>query len=138
MSRDSSGNYTLPAGNPVVTGTTIESTWANNTLNDVAVSLTNSLDRTGKGGMLAPLYFDDGLVSLPAISFTNEQTSGIYRNTAGDIRLSIQGIDSVKWVQSGQTINSVTSDATAGPDMTVFRNSATPAVSDQIGRFKID
>lgn len=32
----SSGTFTLVAGNPVVTGTTISSTWATNTLNDIA------------------------------------------------------------------------------------------------------
>lgn len=32
----SSGTFTLVAGNPVVTGTVISSTWANNTLNDIA------------------------------------------------------------------------------------------------------
>ncbi|CAB5217704.1 hypothetical protein UFOVP202_1, partial [uncultured Caudovirales phage] len=29
MSRNGSGTYNLPAGNPVVTGTTITSSWAN-------------------------------------------------------------------------------------------------------------
>jgi hypothetical protein len=37
----SNGTYSLFAsGNPVVTGTTIASTWANNTLNDIATALT--------------------------------------------------------------------------------------------------
>jgi hypothetical protein len=91
MSRDSSGNYTLPAGNPVVTGTTIESAWANTTLTDIANSLTNSLDRTGKGGMTAPLLLADGTVSLPTMAFVLEPTTGWYRAAAGDIRLSIAG-----------------------------------------------
>jgi len=43
MSRNGSGTYTLPAGNPVVTGTTISSSWANNTLSDIATALTGSI-----------------------------------------------------------------------------------------------
>lgn len=48
MSRNGSGVYSLPAGNPVVTGTTISSTWANNTLNDIASALTASLTADGQ------------------------------------------------------------------------------------------
>ena len=48
MSRNGSGTYTLPAGNPVVTGTTISSTWANNTLSDIATALTGSLAADGQ------------------------------------------------------------------------------------------
>jgi hypothetical protein len=48
MSRNGSGTYSLPAGNPVVTGTTISSTWANNTLTDIANALTGSLSADGQ------------------------------------------------------------------------------------------
>jgi hypothetical protein len=48
MSRNGSGTYSLPAGNPVVTGTTISSTWANNTLTDIATALTGSLAADGQ------------------------------------------------------------------------------------------
>ena len=48
MSRNGSGTYNLPAGNPVVTGTTISSTWANNTLTDIANALTGSLAADGQ------------------------------------------------------------------------------------------
>ena len=51
MARDGSGTYTLPAGNPVVTGTTISSTWANNTFTDVASALTQSLSKDGQTTM---------------------------------------------------------------------------------------
>jgi hypothetical protein len=46
--RDGSGTYVLPAGNPVSTGTTISSTWANATLSDIATALTNSLSKDGQ------------------------------------------------------------------------------------------
>lgn len=46
--RDGSGNMTLVSGNPVTTGTAISSTWANNTLSDIATALTNSLAKDGQ------------------------------------------------------------------------------------------
>lgn len=48
MSRNGSGTYNLPAGNPVITNTIISSTWANNTLNDMANALTGSLAADGQ------------------------------------------------------------------------------------------
>lgn len=48
MARNGSGSYSLPAGNPVVTNTTISSTWANNTLNDIATALTQSIAKDGQ------------------------------------------------------------------------------------------
>lgn len=48
MSRNGSGVYSLPAGNPVVTSTTISSTWANNTMTDLATALTGSLAADGQ------------------------------------------------------------------------------------------
>jgi hypothetical protein len=55
MPRNSSGVYTLPAGNPVVDGTIIETTWANPTMDDIASALTGSLPRNGSAGMNGPL-----------------------------------------------------------------------------------
>lgn len=52
MARNGSGTYSLPAGNPVVTGTTISSTWANNTLNDIATALTASIANDGQTPIL--------------------------------------------------------------------------------------
>jgi hypothetical protein len=48
MSRNGSGVYNLPAGNPVVTGTSISSTWANTTLADISTALTGSLASDGQ------------------------------------------------------------------------------------------
>ena len=96
MPRDGSGNYTLPAGNPVITGTTIDVVWANPTMADVATALTDSLSRTGSGGMLVPFLNADGSVALPGISFVNEPSSGIYRAAANDIRFSVAGVDKAR------------------------------------------
>jgi len=55
MSRNGSGTYSLPAGNPVVTSTTISSTWANNTMNDLAAALTDSVAADGQTPMTGNL-----------------------------------------------------------------------------------
>lgn len=48
MSRNGSGTYNLPSGNPVVAGSTITSAWANTTLTDIANSLTGSIASDGQ------------------------------------------------------------------------------------------
>jgi hypothetical protein len=106
MPRDPSGNYTLPAGNPVVSGTTIESAWANTTMPDLGDGVTNSLDRQGRGGMLAPLRIDDGAEATPGVAFGTEVGTGMYRPQAAEIAFAIQGvrvatIDSTGFVTSG-------------------------------------
>jgi len=55
MSRNGSGTYSLPAGNPVVTGTTISSSWANNTMTDIASALTDSVAADGQTPMTGNL-----------------------------------------------------------------------------------
>lgn len=92
MPRNSSGTYTLPAGNPVVPNTLIETTWANPTLADVASALTDSLDRFGRGGMLAPLRFPDGTVTAPSVAFSSETTLGMFRPTSGTLALAVAGV----------------------------------------------
>lgn len=47
MSRSSGGVYSLPAGNPVVTGTLISSAVQNATMTDIATALTQSIASTG-------------------------------------------------------------------------------------------
>lgn len=89
--RNSGGTYSLPSGNPVVTGTTITSTWANNTLSDIGTEITNSLDRQGRGSMSAPLKLTNGTVAAPALTFASETGSGLYRVGAGDWRQTVLG-----------------------------------------------
>lgn len=55
MPRNGSGTMTLPAGNPVVPGTVITSTWANTTLNDVASAITQSIAYDGQTVPIADL-----------------------------------------------------------------------------------
>ena len=79
MPRNASGTYTLPSGNPVVSGTLIDATWANNTMADLGNEVTDSLSRSGEGAMLAPLRITDGVQATPSLAFSNEPSSGLYR-----------------------------------------------------------
>jgi hypothetical protein len=65
MPRNPQGIYNLPAGNPVVSGTLIESTWANPTMSDIAAALTGSLPRDGSAGMQAQLLLVDQTANPP-------------------------------------------------------------------------
>ena len=55
MPRNGSGTFTLVAGNPVVTGTTITSAWANATAPDIGSEITNSVPRDGQAPPTANL-----------------------------------------------------------------------------------
>lgn len=81
MPRNAAGVYTLP-NPPVVTDTTILSDDENVTRDDIAAELTNSLSRSGQGGMLAPFRIADGIEVAPGLSFLNDPDSGIYRSSS--------------------------------------------------------
>ena len=73
MSRNGSGVYTLPAGNPVITGTTISTTWANNTLNDLAAAMTDSVAADGQTPMTGDLDLNSNkIVNLSPAAFAGE------------------------------------------------------------------
>ncbi len=129
MPRNSAGVYSLPAGNPVVTGTVISSTWANTTLTDIGNEITQSLDRSGDGGMLAPLQLADGTAGAPGLTWSTEPTSGLYRAAAADFRYSVTGTDRVQITANGLR----TTDGTVAlpgysfisdTDTGIFRNAA--------------
>ena len=64
----SSGTFSLyTPGNPVVTGTTISSTWANNTLSDIATGLTTCLLKDGTQTVTADISF--GAYAIEANNF---------------------------------------------------------------------
>jgi hypothetical protein len=108
MSRNGAGTYTLPAGNPVVTGTTISSTWANNSLSDIATALTQSLAKDGQTvptaniplggfkitGLGAPTTAGDALAfgsPMGAISGTTGTFSGAVSGTTGTFSGAVSG-----------------------------------------------
>tara|TARA_R110002153_G_scaffold274037_1_gene446774 strand:- start:10559 stop:13969 length:3411 start_codon:yes stop_codon:yes gene_type:complete len=102
MPRNVNGTYTLVSGNPVVTGTVIDSNWANTTMPDFGSEITDSLSRSGKGGMLAPLRGVNGSAAVPSHSFTGFVQSGMYMAAAGDLQLSVTGVQKLR-LSAGDT-----------------------------------
>jgi hypothetical protein len=101
MPRDSSGNYTLPPETPVVAGELITDVWCNTTMDDIAQALTQSLSRSGEGGMLAPFRFADGSIMQPGAAWALETGSGFSRTDVGTLNVSVLGGLNMTWDQNG-------------------------------------
>ena len=110
MAFNGSGTYTLPAGNPVVTGTTISSSWANNTLSDIASALTNCVTRDGQSPATANLPMGSHKVTGLAVA-TNAGDALSYGQAANVSALTVSTFSGILKGTSG-----VTSVATAGTD----------------------
>ena len=102
MARDASGNYTLPLDS-VVAGTSIDAEWANPTMDDVADAITDSLSRSGKGTMNVALQYAAGSSQSPGIGFTAEPSSGFYYFGTGDLRASVLGQPSLRFIDESGT-----------------------------------
>ena len=74
----SSGTFSLAAGNPVVTGTTISSTTQNNTMSDVATGLSTCLLKDGTQTATAAIPFITGVT-------TTSTTFAVFNTTATTI-----------------------------------------------------
>lgn len=131
MSRAAGGTYTLPAGNPVITGTVISSTWANTTLTDIATALTDSLSRTGLGSMTASLFLPDGTAALPSLAFTNSTTTGLYRGGADILGFSTAGVSrgtisaAGNWTIPAPTSGTALDISSTANDVIILRKSGT-------------
>jgi len=96
MPRNAAGQYTLPAGNPVITDTLIESDgWANPTMEDLGAEVEDSLSRDGKGAMRAALGIIDGSEANPGLRFIGETGSGLYRESDGRWWLVVKGVQKI-------------------------------------------
>ena len=86
MSRNGAGVYSLPSGNPVVTGTTISSTWANNTLSDIATALTGSVAADGQTTMTGNLAMGSNKITglADGVASTDGATVGQVTTALGD------------------------------------------------------
>lgn len=102
MSRNGSGTYTLPAGNPVVSGTTISSAWANTTLNNIAAALTDSLAADGQTTATGNLKMGanritglaDGIADTDAASLGQVNTIVGDYVLVSDIGVTVEAYDS--------------------------------------------
>lgn len=105
MPRNGSGQFNLPAGNPVVPSTVISSTWANNTLSDIGAALTQSLASDGQTVPSA---------NLPMATFRHTNVgNAAARNdyaAAGQVQDS-----SLQWLTSVSGTNTITASVTPSP-----------------------
>jgi hypothetical protein len=131
MSRNGSGTYTLPAGNPVVTGTTIASTWANNTLSDIATALTGSLASDGQTPMTGNLDANSNkIVNLATPTLSTDAVTKAYADAlvsggAGSFTtLTVTGTTTLATALTGvlKGTSGVVSVATAGTDYAGISN----------------
>jgi hypothetical protein len=139
MPRNSSGVYSLfTPGNPVVPSTVISTTWANNTLTDIATALSDSLSRSGNGPMTAPLQLANGAIGAPGLTWSTEPTAGFYRASAGNFRFAIGGVDVFTITSAGiaglgaNPSASIGLTAVNGVANTYMRSDAAPALSQSI------
>jgi len=97
MARNGSGTYVLPAGNPVVTGGVISSTWANNTFNDVASALTGSIATDGQTSPTAALTmagFNHTNVGVATLR-SQYATAGQVQDSAATLLSGISGTNTI-------------------------------------------
>src|SRR5512133_1719707 len=104
MSRNASGTHTLPAGNPVVAGTAADPVAHNATMTDLSAEITDSLSRSGKGGMSAPLVITAGSAAAPSIAPTGDTDTGIYASAANEIAISTGGTQRFKASSAGVNV----------------------------------
>lgn len=101
MARNGTGTYNPPVGNPVVTGTVIQSAVFNTTISDIGNEITASLPRDGQAPMTGALKLQDGAVSTPSITFNSEANTGLFRPGAGSIALATLGTERLRFNTSG-------------------------------------
>ena len=125
MSRNGSGTYSLPAGNPVVTGTTIASTWANNTMNDLAAALTDSVAADGQTSMTGNLNVNSNkIVNLATPTLSTDAVTKAYADalvsggTGSFTTLTVTGTTTLATSLTGvlKGTSGVVAVATAGTD----------------------
>lgn len=113
MARNGSGTYSLPSGNPVVTGTTISSTWANNTLSDIATALTGSLAADGQTTPTAN-------IKMGGFKITN-----VAAGTAATDNASVTNVQNSTGQQLTTIAGTNTITAQASPTLTAYANGQT-------------
>lgn len=104
MPRNSSGTMTLPAGNPVIPGTVISTTTHNSTMADIAVELTDSASRSGKGGFTAPVRTSDGTQAAPSHAFTSDTDTGFFLKGVANPAVTVGNAEKQEWTAVGSKV----------------------------------
>ncbi|MEK9954210.1 MAG: hypothetical protein VW577_02270 [Pelagibacteraceae bacterium] len=95
-----------------------------------------SISATGAANLrLQRGYFDDGTAALPTITFDGDDNTGLFKSTTDTVGIASGGVEVITIGPDGAT--TITSDdagSAAGPELTLYRNSASPAAADYIGQ----
>lgn len=129
----SSGTFSLASGNPVVSGTTISSTWANNTLSDIATGLSTCVLKdgsqtiTGNIPMSGFIFTGLGAGAASGNSLRYEQVNGVV-TTGGDL-LYASGAGTLARLSAGTTGMALTVNSSGLPSWTSVINLQTPTAT---------
>jgi len=133
MSRNGSGTYTLPAGNPVVTSTTIASTWANNTMTDLATALTGSLASDGQTTATGNLKMGSNRITGLADGIAASDAATVSQVPSGALfLLKASNLSDVANATTSRT-NLVAAKSGANSDITSLTGLTTPLTVAQGG-----
>lgn len=114
MAFNGSGVYSLASGNPVVTGTTISSTWANDTLTDIANNgLTKCLTKDGQSTPTA---------NIPLGGF---KITGLAAGTATTDATNLTQVQAGAYAILGAVAGTDTITASATPTLAAYANGNT-------------
>ena len=117
MSRNGSGTYSLPAGNPVVSGSTISSTWANNTLTDIATALSGSIAADGQTPITG------------ALQMNSNQINGLANGTASTDAINLSQLTAISSTLGTMAIQNANAVVITGGSVAVGSLSATSDVN---------
>lgn len=122
MPLNGSGVASKPAGTTAVASTVIESSKFNSVIDDI-YSILNTAAK-----------FADGTAAAPN-GFASDTDTGFGLKGPNNWAVSVGGAYVFDVATTGINVESADAGATAGPLVTLYRNSATPAASDIVGKF---
>jgi hypothetical protein len=134
MARNGAGTYVLPAGQPVVTGTTISSATHNTLANDLANALTTSIATDGQSVVTANIPFAGYKLTGIGIATVNGDAIRY------EDKVALQATDAANLsaVQAGIQAQTYTAFTTAGTT-TAYTLTPTPAIGSLVAgqRFRV-
>lgn len=143
---DGNGNYVL--SDTIAPATNCDANELQAILTDIGVALDACVVADGQSTITGALKGSDGTAPLPAYAFAADLNTGIYRKGSDNVGVScggaevldvtaagasVTGVFSATSFPDGQALVSTDAGATVGPALDLYRNSASPAISDFIG-----
>jgi hypothetical protein len=131
MSRNGSGVYSLPAGNPVVTNTAIASNWANTTMTDLATAMTGSVAADGQTPMTGALNMNNNKISsLADGTLSADATTLSQVNTAIATAIATAG---ATYLLKASNLSDVANATTARGNLTAAKSGANSDITSLTG-----